>query len=291
MIFIFLLLTVFLFSIYFSYRIKRNYKFLKNKIEAYTNELEEKNKELQTLLEVVFEKSRFENLGEIAALVLHDLKGPLQAIKFCLEEGLLKENFDERKKLQYLKQLKINCDHLFALVHSLQIQLKEPKNHLCETEVSFLSAHGHVLKLLEVQFQNQFFKKIHFILEPPVSGLYLKILQSDLVHILYNLYKNSIQNFIESNVQNPEIKIRCEALEKNFVKIYLTDNGKGLSPEQFEFFTNEFIKIPGTPTYRGLGMRLTRRLIERYHGKLAVVKSPFEKISGTTFELQLEKIS
>ena len=72
---------------------------------------------------------------------------------------------------------------------------------------------------------------------------------------------------------------------KNVI-IQISDTGKGISKSQF---TNIF--NPGFTTKKrgwGLGLSLSKRIIETYHkGKIYVQKSELGK--GTTFEINLEK--
>ena len=71
------------------------------------------------------------------------------------------------------------------------------------------------------------------------------------------------------------------------IKITVSDTGKGISKSKFK----QIFK-PGFTTKKrgwGLGLSLSKRIIEDYHnGKIFVKKSELGK--GTTFEIQLEKV-
>ena len=71
------------------------------------------------------------------------------------------------------------------------------------------------------------------------------------------------------------------------VKITISDTGKGMPKKLFQQIFN-----PGFTTKKrgwGLGLSLSKRIIEDYHkGKIAVQKSEIGK--GTTFEILLNNI-
>ncbi len=97
-----------------------------------------------------------------------------------------------------------------------------------------------------------------------------------------NLMKNAI-DAIESPQSNAFVEIRCFSDQLNVV-IEIEDTGRGIEKKYFnEVFT------PGFSTKKrgwGLGLSLTRRIIQDYHkGKVYVAKST--PGSGTTFRIVL----
>jgi signal transduction histidine kinase len=77
------------------------------------------------------------------------------------------------------------------------------------------------------------------------------------------------------------------SIEGEFVKINITDSGKGIPKKEFK---NIF--EPGFTTKKrgwGLGLSLTKRIVEEYHdGKIKVLNSEVNK--GTTFQISFRKI-
>ena len=75
-------------------------------------------------------------------------------------------------------------------------------------------------------------------------------------------------------------------LEGEFVKIKVSDTGKGISKKQFKT-----IFEPGFTTKKrgwGLGLSLTKRIVEEYHnGKVKVLHSEINK--GTTMQISFRK--
>ena len=75
-------------------------------------------------------------------------------------------------------------------------------------------------------------------------------------------------------------------LEGEFVKIKVSDTGKGIPKKQFKT-----IFEPGFTTKKrgwGLGLSLTKRIVEEYHnGKVKVLQSEIDK--GTTMQISFRK--
>ena len=98
--------------------------------------------------------------------------------------------------------------------------------------------------------------------------------------------ENLIKNAIDAMQREGTLHIQIESILKK-IKITVSDTGKGMHKSQFK----QIFK-PGFTTKKrgwGLGLSLSKRIIEDYHkGKLFVQKS--EIGLGTTFEILLDKV-
>ena len=98
--------------------------------------------------------------------------------------------------------------------------------------------------------------------------------------------ENLLKNAIDAMQGKGSLALEIKETPK-FIKITLTDSGKGLPRKQFKR-----IFEPGFTTKKrgwGLGLSLSKRIIEDYHnGKISVQKSIIGK--GTTFEILLHKV-
>ena len=109
--------------------------------------------------------------------------------------------------------------------------------------------------------------KIIFTVESSVKSAKIKINKELLGWAIENICKNSIDAVGEKG----SINIKVDS-KKNQLLIDITDNGKGIEKNQFINIFN-----PGISTKKrgwGLGLSLTKRIIEEYHnGKIFVLKS------------------
>lgn len=113
-----------------------------------------------------------------------------------------------------------------------------------------------------------------------------KELTSDLNEELYGwVIENLIKNAIDAMQGKGSVSIHISSDVKR-IKIQVSDTGKGMAKSQFK----QIFK-PGYTTKKrgwGLGLSLSKRIIEDYHkGKIFVKKSEIGK--GTTFEILLAK--
>ncbi len=252
-----------------------------------TDNLRRNERELLSWITHETEQSRYRALGEVAGLVVHDLAGPLHTLQFCVEE--MKENQHPTSSV-YFNQIEINAKRAAELVGSLRTYLRNADSSV-QQETSFATAHQAVLLLLRTQFMGKEFSQIVFHIEKSALNLKFSVSQSDLIHILYNLYKNSLENFIKNAIDGPWIAVEAVKSDLNEVHVLsVSDNGTGLSVETYENLTA--YRVTPSKNYaarKGMGLRLTRRLVERLQGSLSVLET--ETNIGTTFMLTLPALT
>lgn len=145
----------------------------------------------------------------------------------------------------------------------------EQKNIIAETEQSF--------EYLKSRFSHQ----ITFTFNAPNKPILVAL--NPILHswTIENLVKNAIDAMKGRGTLSIEI-----IEENNLVKILVTDNGKGIPKSQFKK-----IFEPGFTTKKrgwGLGLSLTKRIVEEYHkGKIKVLSSEVGK--GTTIQALYQK--
>lgn len=111
-----------------------------------------------------------------------------------------------------------------------------------------------------------------------------------LVHLNEELYNWAIENLVKNGIDAMKGKgqIGLELkMTTHQVIIEITDNGSGILKKQFKaiFETGYTTKKRGW----GLGLSLTKRIVEQYHnGKIKVLSSEIDK--GTTIQIALKKL-
>lgn len=129
--------------------------------------------------------------------------------------------------------------------------------------------------------KSRFSNRIEFSISFPDYPIYLML--NPILHswTIENLIKNSV----DAMKGKGKINVSIED-EPKFIKIKVEDNGKGIPK-------NEFKKVfdPGFTTKKrgwGLGLSLTKRIVEEYHnGKIKVLFS--ESGKGTTMQISWEQ--
>ncbi|MCY4644074.1 MAG: HAMP domain-containing sensor histidine kinase [Bacteriovoracales bacterium] len=225
------------------------------------------------------EQSRFRALGEISAAVGHDLKGPIHAINFSLDE-LREHRINDPKILKHLGYIKDNMKRIEALSGGLNANLRNPDKG--KKAFRLTQVHREVLGIFKNEFTH--IENVEFTFLGFQSSFLLKVQKRDLIHILYNLYKNSFKNFKESQIDHPKITFTFIKQEEGFAWLQFSDNGTGISEEEFKKYTHlNFDSInPGT-FKKGLGLRLVKKIMENNGGLLKYGQS--QNGRGTSFLL------
>jgi two-component system, sporulation sensor kinase D len=129
--------------------------------------------------------------------------------------------------------------------------------------------------------QSRFSKQIEFSYKGPSTPIIL--LFNTTLHSW--AIENLIKNGIDAMKGRGKLDLTIEE-QGEFVKINVTDTGNGIAKKQFKI-----IFEPGFTTKKrgwGLGLSLTKRIVEEYHkGSIKVLKSEIEK--GTTIQVILKK--
>ena len=126
-------------------------------------------------------------------------------------------------------------------------------------------------------------KQIAFSFESSQQKIYTNLNEELYSWVIENLIKNSIDAMMGKGKLAVAISVDTE-----HIKINITDTGKGMAKSQFKKIFN-----PGFTSKKrgwGLGLSLSKRIIEDYHkGKIIVKNSELNK--GTTFQIILAKIT
>ena len=129
--------------------------------------------------------------------------------------------------------------------------------------------------------QSRFSKQIVFSFHAPSTST--QVMLNPALHSW--TIENLVKNAIDAMKGKGRLDIKIEN-ETKFIKIYIADTGKGIPKNQF---TRIF--EPGFTTKKrgwGLGLSLTKRIVEEYHkGKIKVLSSEINK--GTTMVLSFKK--
>ena len=105
--------------------------------------------------------------------------------------------------------------------------------------------------------------------------------KTQLIRVLTNLVKNALQATEET--ENPEIIVDVSS-ESEFLKISVSDNGKGIANELKELIFEP--KFTTKTSGMGLGLAMIKNIIEAYDGNISFTS---EKNKGTTFTVILPK--
>jgi signal transduction histidine kinase len=104
------------------------------------------------------------------------------------------------------------------------------------------------------------------------------------------IFNNLISNAVKYNKEGGKVDVYiCDRGKDLEVKV--SDNGIGMSPEESDKIFQDFVRIKNSKTKEitgsGLGLSITRKMIEQYNGTIEVESKPDE---GTTFTLSIPRL-
>lgn len=254
----------FLFSVLSVYFLTRKVMSENNK---YYGIIREKNLEL---------KDRNEALSRFNHIVSHDLKEPIRSIVSFSK--LLKRNLGKPNERDEFLNFIINSGN----------QL----NNLVEDIRDFQEVDSKSFKI-EPIFIHKLVEEVKDYLQELIRQSNAVVLceQFPLIYTsksaLFLLLKNLIENGLKYNDSEfPVIEISGSSM-KNELKVYVKDNGIGISEEYFDQVFVMFKRLNATKSKgSGLGLNIAKKTINRLGGNLEIVSSTLGV--GTTFMISLK---
>jgi two-component system, OmpR family, sensor histidine kinase VicK len=225
----------------------------------------------------------YENQENIMHMVAHDLKSPLQTIQSlsALIEKNIRSN-NQEQALHYLSLLQQIRERGYKIINDLLLigDLESEKTDLQDINIADLLT--TVLEQAKVVANK---KGIQIFSEFDGKELLVKADREKILRVLDNLLSNAIKFSHEGQQVKLNIKEKVDSLT-----IEVQDQGIGI-PESlrtniFNKFTNSKRKGTKGEHTTGLGLFISKRIIEIHKGKIWFESSPTE---GTTFFINLPK--
>ena len=203
-------------------------------------------------------------LSEVMNQMLHDYKD---------KTGLRDiDKEDEADLLQSMQTIENRSKGLAQFVSSYGDLARLPKPQLEKVDIGELV--NRVIDLESAQLKS---KDVEILAQLPVQPVESNADPNMLEQVLINLVKNAIEALDEQ--ESGQISIMVQTMGEQ-VKLIISDNGPGMDQETLDnifvpFFTT---KKQGS----GIGLSLSRQIIQAHEGKISVASTPGE---GTSFEI------
>ncbi len=207
-------------SIRTEFLLKKEKELLETTVTNRTLELK------QSQIEYLNKIYRFVEFGKIAQGLFHDIISPIQTLKLKIETVSAPSPHGDRESLKALAKLE-------TMISSVRKQIKYDKtiqtfNLLDEiNDLLILTKHLYVKK------------NINIIIKTHTGKFNISTRKYAISHILYNLFMNACESFVNENSPNKEICIHTGITENlNFISII--DTGIGINPEKIHTIFDPF---------------------------------------------------
>jgi signal transduction histidine kinase len=238
-----------------------------------TQELQKLNQELQTAAQAK---------NEFLSRMSHELRTPLAAI-MGFSELLGLADLDERKHEWAATILKAG-QHLLQLVDEvLDISRIEAGELSISVEpVPVTPLIDEAMELIKPLAEGR-----RVTLHPPSIPKGVGYLRAD-TQRLKQVVINLLSNAVKYNREGGDVEVSVEGVGSDHVQIAVTDTGEGIAPDSMEKLFVPFERLDAGADVQGtgLGLALSRSLVEAMGGTLTVSSTPGE---GSTFTVELAR--
>ena len=250
------------------------------------NGLEKAHEELQELAAELKRTAKVKS--EFLANMSHELRTPLNSIN-GFSEVLYDETFGplNEKQKKYVNNVLTSGKHLLLLINQIldMAKVEAGKMKLTLSSLPMKSLLNEISRLVEDMVSK---KKIEMLLEidedlPNIEADELKVKE-----IIYNLLSNAVKFTAEGGKIGMRASTRKADPE---IEITVWDTGVGIAPENMEKIFEGFFRVD-TPYSRvtegtGLGLPLSKKLVELHGGKLSVESEGLNKGTSVRFTLPI----
>lgn len=210
-------------------------------------------------------------VGELAAGMAHEIRNPLTAVKGFTQILKSKDKYAEDREV--LDLIGSSVDHIEGIVRETLLLAKPQEMKTVNVELS---------KLVEETYK--FLRN-----EAVLKGIDLEMfcegevfyVAGDEIH-LRQVLVNLLKNAIEASLDKGQISLVLEMTEKGTALITVKDNGVGIKPGDLDKIGTPFFTTK--PTGTGLGLSVSKRIIEEHRGIFNIKSSLGE---GTTIMIEL----
>lgn len=246
---------------------------LMDRFQEQTVEAELQLEENQRLSRIL--KRKNENLKQMAYLIAHDLRNPLNTISLSCEMFADEEHSEEDN--QFISMIRRSASRMLNIIEGVQKNIEEdPDIPVAASQID--------LKQVMEDLLEQFSSYLSKIDGEVVTNFEVKEFYYPQIY-LYSILSNLLSNSIKYRSEQP-LKVSIEnRREGNEICFIYSDNGTGIDLKKHKKnLFKPFERLTSGGDGKGLGLSIVHHLISRNGGKITVDSEPGK---GTTFTCYL----
>jgi signal transduction histidine kinase len=242
-----------------------------HQLEQKSHELEAATAELRAANERLKELDRMKD--DFMSMVTHELRTPLTSIRAFSEILRQDPNVELSQRKKFLDIITKETERLTRLINQVldlskiesgRAEWHESQVDLKEVISDSVTGMGQVFEEKDIRVEVQLPESV-----PPVPGDVDRIIQ-----VLLNLLSNAVK-FCEPGRGHIEIALTEREDE---LRVDVRDNGPGVSPQDeaviFDKFRQAGDTLTNKPQGTGLGLPISRQIVEHHGGRLWVERAP-----------------
>lgn len=202
---------------------------------------------------------------EFVSTVSHELRTPLTSIKAFTATLLRDIQFEPAQQREWLKIIDSECDRLTRLITDLLSISRIESGRALQMDYQKVDLVKLVQRVLD---QQRAYSTRHELVSELPETLIIEADEDKIVQVLTNLVNNAIK-------YSPHGRVTTGVEDHGrFVRVWVQDQGPGIRPEHLPKVFDKFYQIDSSSTRRvggtGLGLYLTKALVEAHGGKIEV---------------------
>jgi two-component system NtrC family sensor kinase len=251
--------------------------------EALNTQLHLEMSARQKAEEALVRSEKLASVGRMSAVIAHEINNPLAAVMDLLYLAQTVEG----APAPILEYLATADGELKRIAHITRQTLGFYREIFVPTTFDVASLLGSVIDLLQAKIRS---KQANLVLQCN------KELQITAVHgELRQVFSNLLANSLDAIEPNGKVTLRASLSrslgeETALIRVSVADNGTGIDLAAVPHLFEAFFTTKGTTTGNGLGLWVSKQIIEKHGGSVRVRSSTSGKHSGTTFSVSLPQI-
>jgi signal transduction histidine kinase len=235
------------------------YRVLNEKLK----EIRGRDKRIKAFEDEFRRANKLSTLGELAGSIAHEIKNPLISIQGFAKR--IEKAKDEGKIMEYAGLIDRESGRLSDVLAKLLefSRMDEPKKEM----VDINSIVDDTVLFLEHHLTR--FKNVALFVEKDET---LEEVETDRVNVQQSLV-NIVMNAAQAMPDGGEIRIKTGS-DAGYIYISVADQGAGISPEHLDKIFEPFFTTKKKGEGTGLGLSLSKRLVEAGNGKIEVESVP-----------------
>jgi two-component system NtrC family sensor kinase len=228
----------------------------------------------ERLLEQLAFNEKMAELGKLSAGIVHELNTPLSVIVSAAQMILREENLPEFSR-EMVERIDMEAQRLAQLTKGVLSFARREEEEAAEADVNQILR--EVMAFLKYEAQKR-------------SITVIEELDYHLPTILANgnrlkqIFINLVMNALQAMESGGALLLRTAVVDDLAIEIQIADTGTGIPEDLLETIFEPFFTTGKEGKGTGLGLFVTRAIVERLGGRIAVQSALGE---GTTFAITL----
>jgi two-component system phosphate regulon sensor histidine kinase PhoR len=244
--------------------------------------------QLSGIVTVLHDRTREDEISKLktdfVSHVSHELRTPLSSIKAYAELLVDGEAADDKTRTEFYHIIQAEAERLSRLIDNI-LNISRIESGMMRVTKQNIAVNGILKRVMEVAMPNAREKNITIV--DHVSPVFATV-EAD-ADMIYQAALNLMGNAIKYTPEGGRVEVSLNSDEQNNELVLLvTDTGVGIPPESMKHLFEKFFRVEQHKSMAkgsGLGLNLTRQIVESIHHGRMIVTSELGK--GSTFGFAL----